>query len=88
MSVNAPIFVELSKYIDDTVERPVIRGRDVTVADVAHQALGCSWGVAALAYKFGIDDVEVLAAILYYDRFSDRVNALEGDIDSRVPAMD
>ncbi|GAB4521515.1 MAG: hypothetical protein OHK0046_32970 [Anaerolineae bacterium] len=81
------ISVGLSKYIDDSTERPVIRNTTLPVAAIAYRALSCSWDLSQLCYVFGLEDAEALAALLYYEQFRDRIDLLE-DAEPELDAMD
>ena len=88
MPVLPKISCELSKYIDTSGERPILRGRDLPVSIIAYRALSGSWGLDELAFQFTLDDAEILAALLYYEQFSAEIDALEEDIDLAFAALD
>ena len=89
MTVIQPtLSVELSKYIDDTGERPLVRDTDVPVATIAYRAMSGSWGLSELVYQFTLNDAEVLAALLYYEQFRERIDAQEGNFNLEFEALD
>ncbi len=79
MSAEAPATVDLRKYIETRLfgERPHIRGRRVPVATIAYNARTSNMHVAELAYDFGLKEVEVLAALLYYEEHRGEIDAQE-----------
>jgi hypothetical protein len=64
MSSEAPLKVDLSKYIEARLfgERPHIRGRRIAVADVAYRARSQNWDVSELAYQWLLVVVLLVAA--------------------------
>lgn len=82
-------FVDLAKYVDNRGERPVLRSKPaLPVATVAYRALSGSWGLAELAYEFQINDVDVLAALLYYQQNCHDIDAQESDHQLEFEALD
>ncbi len=79
MSVQSPIKIDLSKYIEIRIfgERPHIRGRRIPVATIAHSAQSQKWSVSELVYNFGLSEAEVLAALLYYEENKALIEAQE-----------
>ncbi len=79
MSVQAPIPVDLSKYIATDLfgERPHIRGRRIPVATIAYSARSHGWTNEELAHQFDLNESEVLAALLYYTEYQTEIDALE-----------
>lgn len=81
-------YVDLKKYIDYSGEYPMIRGTDVKVATVAFRAMSGSWGLDQLCYQFTLREVEVLAALLYYNQHAKKINDQEGNFAANFEAMD
>ncbi|MFW5709419.1 MAG: DUF433 domain-containing protein, partial [Chloroflexota bacterium] len=72
MTTLPPIaLVDLSQYIDCRGDEPVLRDSGIPVSTIAIRALSGSWSLAHLAYEFTVPDVEVLAALLYYEQYRD-----------------
>lgn len=86
--MTAPIAVELSKYIDETQDIPTIRERDIPVATIAYRALSGSWCIESLAYEFTLTDAEILAALVYYEQFRERIDAQQENIELEFAALD
>lgn len=76
---SIPLDVDLTKYIDKTEfgDRPHIRGRRITVAQIADTAANQSWDLDSVADEYTLTKAQVLAALLYYEEFHDQVDALE-----------
>lgn len=81
-------YVDLSKYIEDSKGRPVLRRTNTPVATLAYRACSGSWSIEQLAYEFTLEDAEILAALLYYQRFSTLVDSFETDPDLHLEARD
>lgn len=81
MAVQPPASVDLSKYIETRYfgERPHIRGRRIPVATVAYNAQTNGWSIAGTAENFGLNEAEVLAALLYYQEHQMRIDAQEAE---------
>jgi uncharacterized protein (DUF433 family) len=79
VDVRTPEKVDLSKYIEVRLfeQRPHIRGRRIPVATIAHSARSQNWGVAELASQFTLSEVQVLAALLYYEEHKDEIESQE-----------
>lgn len=79
MDAAIPEAIDLRKYIDTQtyMERPYIRGRRVPVATIAHSARSQGWDVAELAYQFTLSEIQVLAALLYYEEHRDEIESQE-----------
>jgi uncharacterized protein (DUF433 family) len=79
MALQAPVMVDLSKYIEARLfgERPHIRGRRVPVAMIAYNHRKNGWTLAETAYNFTLSEGEVLAALLYYDEHREQIDAQE-----------
>jgi hypothetical protein len=89
MTANQPIItLDLSKYVDTSGERPVLRGSELPIATLAYRALSCSWGLDELAYQFSLSEIDVLAGLLYYTQYRDQVDALEDSSDLEFEAKD
>jgi uncharacterized protein (DUF433 family) len=71
--------VDLSKYIDNSEfgDRPHIRGRRITIAQIADTAANQSWDLDTVANEYTLTKAQVLAALLYYEEFREQVDALE-----------
>lgn len=82
------VLVGLSKYIDETGKRPVVHGSNIPVATIAYRALSGSWSLCELVYQFGLEEVQVLAALLYYQQFCERIDSQEGEFELEFEAMD
>lgn len=76
---NAPTTVDLSKYIERRFfgERPHIRDHRIPVANIARRIQLNQWTVADAAEDFTLSEVEVLAALLYYEQHKDEIDAQE-----------
>jgi uncharacterized protein (DUF433 family) len=85
MGIQTPTPVDLSKYIETRLfgERPHLRGRRVPVATVARWQRANSWTVAEVAENFSIPEIEVLAALLYYEQHQTLLDAQE-DAENRL----
>jgi uncharacterized protein (DUF433 family) len=85
MAVETPAPVDLGKYIETRLfgERPHLRGRRVPVATVARWQRANSWTVAEVAENFSIPEIEVLAALLYYEQHQTLLDAQE-DAENRL----
>ncbi len=89
MVANTPVIsVGLDKYIDDAGERPMIRGTTVPIATIAYRAASGSWSLCEMTYQFTLREAEVLAALLYYTQFKDKIDAQEGEFELEFEAMD
>lgn len=79
MNAQAPLKVDLSKYIEVRIfgERPHIRNRRIPIATIAHSAVSQGWNVSDLAYQYTLSETEVLAALLYYEQHTDEIEAQE-----------
>jgi len=80
--------VDLGKYIDDSGEVPIIRNTTVPVATVAYRALSGSWALCTLAYEFTLEEVEILAALLYYQQYCERIDSQMINPEFEFDAMD
>lgn len=80
--------IDLSKYIETRIfgERPHIRGRRVPVATIVYAAQSEKWDVAELAYQFTLSEAEVLAALLYYERYHAEIDQMEADYQTELDA--
>lgn len=85
---NPRIFVDLTRFIDESRDRPVVRGYNVPVATIAYRALSGSWGLCELAAEFVLPEPNVLAALLYYAQYRERIDLQEGDFESQFDALD
>lgn len=74
--------VNVSKYIDSQFfgERPHIRGRRITVYQVAVVAQAENLSVSRLMYEFSLSESEVLAALLYYAEYRTALDAQEATL--------
>lgn len=79
MAVQTPAPVDLSKYIETRlfVERPHIRDRRIPVATVARWQRANGWTIAETAHNFTLDEIEVMAALLYYEQHTEKLDAQE-----------
>lgn len=87
--VQAPVIVDLSRYIEVRLmeKRPHIHGRRVPVALIAYSARSQGWDVPELAYEFTLTEVEVLAALLYYQQNQAVVDAIEAEEQTKMNEM-
>ncbi len=71
--------IDLTKYVDQQFfgERPHVRGRRVPVATLAAHAFHNHWDIPRLAHEFTLSEVEVLAALLYYEQHRTVIDAQE-----------
>lgn len=71
--------IDLTKYIDTRFfgERPHIRGRRITVAQIAYSMRSENWTVQQIAHQFGLTESQVLAALLYYEENKAMIDAQE-----------
>lgn len=88
MPLPSKIAVGLTKYIDDSGERPVIRNTNIPVATIAYRALSGSWELCQLGFQFSLDDAPIMAALLYYEQFKKKIDAQEGDFHLEFEALD
>jgi uncharacterized protein (DUF433 family) len=77
--MSTPVAIDLSKYIETRFfeERPHIRDRRVPVATLAYNARTHGWNVEELAYQFTLSEIEVLAALLYYEQHKAEIDTQE-----------
>jgi uncharacterized protein (DUF433 family) len=89
MSAQAPLKVDLSKYIEVRIfgERPHVRNRRIPVATIAHYAESQGWSVSELAYNFTLSEQEVLAALLYYGEHKEEIEAQEAAYQAELDEM-
>jgi len=71
--------VDLTKYIETRFfgERPHVRGRRITVAQLAYSMRSQNWMPQELAFQFGLTEAQVLAALLYYEEHKAVIDKLE-----------
>ncbi len=88
MSAQNLEYVDLRKYVEVRLfeDRPHIRGRRIPVAVIAYNARTNQWGVAELAYQFGLSEAEVLAALLYYAEHQEEIDRQEAEERVKVEA--
>lgn len=81
--------VDLSKYIEVRIfgERPHIRGRRIPVATIAYNARTNGWTNAELAYNFGLNEEQVLAALLYYKEHAAEIDAQKAEYQAELDDM-
>ncbi|MEZ4672412.1 MAG: DUF433 domain-containing protein [Anaerolineae bacterium] len=86
---DAPVTVDLSKYIDRHFfeERPHVRDRRVSVATIAYSARENNWNSAEVAENYGLSEEQVLAALLYYHEHAAEIDAQEAEY-AAVPVED
>lgn len=84
--VEAPVEVNVSKYVEVRLfgERPHIRGRRIPVATIAYSARSQNWTVAELAHQFGLNESQVLSALLYYAEHQAEIDRQEVDYQAEL----
>ena len=75
LNITSEVAIDLSKYIDDSGDLPMVRGSELPVATIAYRAMSGSWSLCQLAYEFLLQDAEILAALLYYAQFKDSIDS-------------
>ena len=73
--------LDLSKYIEVRLfgERPHVRGRRIPVATIASNANAHGWSNVETADEFGLSEMQVLAALLYYAEHKVIIDAQEAE---------
>jgi uncharacterized protein (DUF433 family) len=77
--IQLPPALNLSKFIETRFfdDRPHIRGRRIPIATIAYNYRTNGWSVSETAENFGLDNNEVLAALLFYNEHSAVIDAQE-----------
>jgi uncharacterized protein (DUF433 family) len=81
--------VDLTKYIETRFfgERPHVRGRRITVAQLAYSMRSQNWMPQELAFQFGLTEAQVLAALLYYEEHKAEIDAQEAKVRAELDEL-
>jgi uncharacterized protein (DUF433 family) len=82
MTDQTAFATDLSQYIETRwfEDRPHIRGRRIPISVIANTAISNKHGVPELMYDFDLSETEVLAALLYYRKHKEEIEAQEAAI--------